>query len=44
LPGNCLADRYPALFSHCTRPHATVAMLVTAGFSLQPRLTAAATA
>jgi hypothetical protein len=42
LPGGPLAERYTALFSHVTRPHATMATVVTSGFSLQPRLSSAA--
>ncbi|KAK1677186.1 hypothetical protein QYE76_038035 [Lolium multiflorum] len=42
LPGMPLADRYPALFSHVTRPHASVATVILSGFSLQPRLSGAA--
>jgi hypothetical protein len=44
LQGGCLADRFPALFSHCTRPHATVAGVSTDGLALQPRLSGAASA
>jgi hypothetical protein len=44
LPGSPLAERFPALFSHCTRQHATVATVVTLGLDLQPRLTGAAEA
>jgi hypothetical protein len=36
LPGSPLAERFPALFSHCTRLHATVATVVTRGLDLQP--------
>jgi hypothetical protein len=43
LPGRPLAERFAALFSHVTRPHATVATVVASGFSLQPRLSSAAT-
>jgi hypothetical protein len=43
LPGRPLAERYAALFSHVTRPHASVATVVASGFSLQPRLSSAAT-
>ena len=34
--------RFPALFSHTTRPHASVATVVASGLDLQPHLTAAA--
>ncbi|KAK1670762.1 hypothetical protein QYE76_058921 [Lolium multiflorum] len=37
-----LATRFPAIFSHCTRLHATVAAVVGRGFDLQPRLSTAA--
>ncbi|KAK1619627.1 hypothetical protein QYE76_025144 [Lolium multiflorum] len=39
-----LADKLPALFSHCTRPHTTVACVSTDGLALQPRLSGVATA
>lgn len=42
LPGMPLALRFPALFSHVTRPHASVVVVSSTGLSLQPRLTAAA--
>jgi hypothetical protein len=42
LPGKPLAERFPAIFSHVTRPHASVEQVISAGFSLQPRLTTAA--
>jgi hypothetical protein len=42
LPGECLAVRFPALFSHVTRPHATVEVVLGSGFDLQPRLSQAA--
>ncbi|KAM0904229.1 hypothetical protein ACQ4PT_018157 [Festuca glaucescens] len=42
LPGMLLAERYPALFSHVTRPHASVASVISSSFSLQPRLSGAA--
>ncbi|KAK1609234.1 hypothetical protein QYE76_032907 [Lolium multiflorum] len=42
LPGKPLAERYPAIFSHVTRPHASVEQVISVGFSLQPRLTTAA--
>jgi hypothetical protein len=42
LPGPCLADRFPALFSHCLRPNISVAAAVSTGLHLQPRLTTAA--
>ena len=44
MPGVPLAQRFPALFSHCTRQQATVASVVQLGLSLQPRLTTAAEA
>ncbi|KAK1698285.1 hypothetical protein QYE76_014982 [Lolium multiflorum] len=44
LPGSPLAERFPALFSHYTRQHATVATVVARGLDLQPRLTTAARA
>jgi hypothetical protein len=44
LEGGTLATRFPALFSHCTRCHATVATVATGGLDLQPRLTGAAEA
>ncbi|KAK1670758.1 hypothetical protein QYE76_058917 [Lolium multiflorum] len=40
--GAPLATRFPAIFSHCTRLHATVAAVVGRGFDLQPRLSTAA--
>uniref|UniRef100_A0ACD5YA45 Uncharacterized protein n=1 Tax=Avena sativa TaxID=4498 RepID=A0ACD5YA45_AVESA len=42
LPGRPLAERYAALFSHVTRPNATVATVVASGLSLQPRLSSVA--
>jgi hypothetical protein len=42
LPGEPLATRFPALFSHSTRPHASVAAVVSLGLDLQSRLTRAA--
>ncbi|KAK1669207.1 hypothetical protein QYE76_057366 [Lolium multiflorum] len=42
LPGEPLATRFPALFSHSTRPHASVAAVVSLGLDLQSRLTSAA--
>ncbi|KAK1615164.1 hypothetical protein QYE76_020681 [Lolium multiflorum] len=36
-----LADRHPALFSHVTMPQASVATVISSGFSLQPRLSSA---
>jgi hypothetical protein len=42
LHGGALATRFPALLSHCTRPHALVAFVVEAGLHLQPRLSATA--
>jgi hypothetical protein len=39
-----LAELFPALFSHVTRPHASVAAIVASGLSLQPRLSTAAAA
>jgi hypothetical protein len=42
--GGCLAAQFPALFSHCTRPNATVAVVKTSGLSLRPRLTGVALA
>jgi hypothetical protein len=42
MPGPTLATRFPAIFSHCTRLHATVAAVVEGGIDLQPRLSAAA--
>jgi hypothetical protein len=42
--GGCLAAQFPALFSHCTRPNATVDVVKTSGLSLQPRLTGVALA
>ena len=36
--------RFPALFSHVTRPHATIATVVGSDLELLPRLTAAAAA
>ncbi|KAK1608688.1 hypothetical protein QYE76_032361 [Lolium multiflorum] len=42
LSGSPLAERFPALFSHCTRQHATVATVVARGLDLQPRLTTVA--
>jgi hypothetical protein len=44
LPGSPLAERFPAIFAHCTRRHATVATVATRGLDLQPRLSAAARA
>jgi hypothetical protein len=44
LPGRPLAERFPAIFSHCTRLHASVATVVTLGLDLQPRLSLAAEA
>ncbi|XP_071674484.1 uncharacterized protein [Lolium perenne] len=43
LPGEPLATRFPTLFSHSTRRHATVATVGGGGLDLQPRLTSAAT-
>jgi hypothetical protein len=43
MPGECLAARFPALFSHVTRPHATVEVVLGSGIDLQPRLSPAAT-
>ncbi|KAK1620794.1 hypothetical protein QYE76_026311 [Lolium multiflorum] len=40
--GPTLATRFPAIFSHCTRLHATVATVVEGGIDLQPRLSTAA--
>ncbi|XP_071681703.1 uncharacterized protein [Lolium perenne] len=37
-----LAERFPVLFSHCTRRHATVATVAADGLDLQPRLSSAA--
>ncbi|KAK1609017.1 hypothetical protein QYE76_032690 [Lolium multiflorum] len=42
LPGEPLATRFPALFSHSTRPHASVASVVSLGLDLQSRLTGTA--
>jgi hypothetical protein len=42
LPGPCLAERFPALFTHCLRPNVSVATTVSEGLHLQPRLTTAA--
>ncbi|KAK1692507.1 hypothetical protein QYE76_009204 [Lolium multiflorum] len=42
LPGKPLAERYPALFSHVTRPNASVAVVASTGLALQPRFTGAA--
>jgi hypothetical protein len=42
LTGGTLATRFPALFSHCTRPHASVASVSSGGLHLQPRLSTAA--
>jgi hypothetical protein len=42
LPGTPLAERYATLFSHVTRPNASVAAVASTGLYLQPRLTAAA--
>ncbi|KAK1698627.1 hypothetical protein QYE76_015324 [Lolium multiflorum] len=39
-----LAERFPAIFSHCTRLHASVATVVALGLDLQPRLSSAAEA
>jgi hypothetical protein len=36
LPSSPLAERFPALFSHSTRQHASVATVVTLGLDLQP--------
>jgi hypothetical protein len=44
LPGKPLATRFPALFSHSTRRHASVALVVSQGLSLQDRLTRVAEA
>jgi hypothetical protein len=44
LPGKPLADRFPALFSHSTCPHATLACMVGEGLRLQPCLTSATVA
>ncbi|KAK1611329.1 hypothetical protein QYE76_035002 [Lolium multiflorum] len=44
LPGEPLATRFPALFSHSTRRHASVALVVSQGLDLQDRLTRAAEA
>jgi hypothetical protein len=44
LPGRPLAERFPAIFSHCTRLHASVATVVALGLDLQPRLSSAAEA
>ncbi|KAK1653138.1 hypothetical protein QYE76_070943 [Lolium multiflorum] len=33
-----LATRFPALLSHCTQPHATVASVTSGGLDLHPRL------
>nr|XP_051221559.1 uncharacterized protein LOC127339784 [Lolium perenne] len=41
-PGPTLATRFPAIFSHRTRHHATVAAVVEGGIDLQPRLSTAA--
>jgi hypothetical protein len=41
-PGPALATRFPAIFSHCTRLHATVATVVEEGVDLQPRLSSVA--
>jgi hypothetical protein len=42
LPGEPLAMRFPALFSHSTRRHASVATVVSQGLGLQTRLTTVA--
>ncbi|KAK1663944.1 hypothetical protein QYE76_052103 [Lolium multiflorum] len=39
IPDKPLAKRYPALFSHVTRPNASVAVVGSTGLALQPRLT-----
>jgi hypothetical protein len=44
LVGEPLATRYPALFSHSTRLHASVATVVAQGLDLQPRLSTVAEA
>ncbi|KAK1677030.1 hypothetical protein QYE76_037878 [Lolium multiflorum] len=44
LVGEPLATCFPALFSHSTRQHATVATVVAQGLDLQPRLSAVAAA
>ncbi|KAK1666525.1 hypothetical protein QYE76_054684 [Lolium multiflorum] len=44
LAGEPLATRFPALFSHSTRRHASVAAVVSEGLDLQGRLTGAAEA
>ncbi|KAK1606196.1 hypothetical protein QYE76_029880 [Lolium multiflorum] len=44
LDGEPLATRYPALFSHCTRLHASVATVVALGLDLRPRLSTVAEA
>jgi hypothetical protein len=41
-PGGPLSDCFPALFSHCTRPHATVVTVASQGLELQPRLSSVA--
>ncbi|KAK1620884.1 hypothetical protein QYE76_026401 [Lolium multiflorum] len=41
-PGPTLATHFPAIFSHCTRLHTTVAAVVEDGIDLQPRLSTAA--
>lgn len=38
LVGATLAERFPALFSHATRPQASVALVVSRGLDLVPRL------
>ncbi|KAK1642683.1 hypothetical protein QYE76_060488 [Lolium multiflorum] len=42
LPGDPLAKRFAALFSHCTRPQASEATVASLSLDLQPRLSAVA--
>jgi hypothetical protein len=42
LPGSPLAERFPTLYSHSTRQHASVATVATLGLDLQPRLSSVA--
>ncbi|KAK1641575.1 hypothetical protein QYE76_059380 [Lolium multiflorum] len=42
LPGEPLAKRFAALFSHCTRPQASVAVVAALGIDLQPWLSSVA--
>jgi hypothetical protein len=42
MPDECLAARFPALFSHVTHPHVTVQVVVGSGIDLQRRLSSAA--